>query len=73
MRTVVHFTVALSFSRPQAALALASYREQTVCKRLNNLALDVIGSSAAEFTARIDREIPQWAKVIRRAGISASD
>ena len=44
-----------------------------VRKRLEELGLDVIGSSPAEFAALIRAEIPQWAKVIKEAGIKASE
>ena len=44
-----------------------------VKKRMNELGLDVIGSSPAEFGAVIAKEIPEWGKVIREAGIKASD
>jgi tripartite-type tricarboxylate transporter receptor subunit TctC len=44
-----------------------------VRKRLEDLGLDVLGGSPAEFAARIEREIPQWAQVIRRAGIKPAD
>lgn len=46
------------------ALALPEVR-----KKLNDFGLDVIGGTPAEFAAAIEREIPQWAKVIRQAGI----
>jgi tripartite-type tricarboxylate transporter receptor subunit TctC len=51
-----------------AILALADVR-----KKLNDLGLDVIGGTPAELAAVIEREIPQWAKVIRQAGIKAGD
>ena len=44
-----------------------------VRKRLNELGLDVIGGAPAELAAVIQREIPQWATVIKGAGIKASD
>jgi tripartite-type tricarboxylate transporter receptor subunit TctC len=44
-----------------------------VRKRLNELGLDVIGGTPAELAAVIQREIPQWAKVIKEAGIKASE
>ncbi len=44
-----------------------------VRKRFSDLGLDVLGGTPAEFTAVMEREIPQWAKVIRQAGIKASD
>jgi tripartite-type tricarboxylate transporter receptor subunit TctC len=42
-------------------------------KKLGDLGLDVVGSSPAEVTALIQREIPQWAKVIKAAGIKVSE
>ncbi len=44
-----------------------------VRKKLNDLGLDVIGGTPAELAAVIEREIPQWAKVIKQAGIKAGD
>ena len=44
-----------------------------VRRKLEELGLDVIGSSPAEFAALIRTEIPQWAKVIKAAGIKASE
>jgi tripartite-type tricarboxylate transporter receptor subunit TctC len=44
-----------------------------VRKKLNDLGLDVIGGTPAELAAVIEREIPQWAKVIRQAGIKAGE
>jgi tripartite-type tricarboxylate transporter receptor subunit TctC len=44
-----------------------------VRRKLNELGLDVIGSSPTELAALIEREIPQWAKVIKEAGIKASE
>ena len=40
-------------------------------KRFNDLGLDVIGDSPVEFAAVIERETPQWARVIKQAGIKA--
>jgi len=42
-------------------------------KRLEELGLDVIGNAPAEFAAVIKAEIPQWAAVIKGAGIKASE
>jgi tripartite-type tricarboxylate transporter receptor subunit TctC len=42
-------------------------------KRLEDFGLDVLGGSSAEFADVIKREIPYWAKVIKDAGIRASD
>jgi tripartite-type tricarboxylate transporter receptor subunit TctC len=42
-------------------------------KKLGDLGLDVIGGTPAELAAVIEREIPQWAKVIKQAGIKASE
>lgn len=40
-----------------------------VKQKLNELGLDVVGGTPAEFADAIAREIPQWAKVIKGAGI----
>ena len=42
-------------------------------RRLEDLGLDIIGNSPAEFAAVIRSEIPEWAKVIKGAGIKASE
>lgn len=44
-----------------------------VRKKLNDIGADVIGGTPAEFSAAIEREIPQWARVIKQAGIKASE
>ena len=44
-----------------------------VRKKLNDLGLDVIPGTPAEFTQAIEREIPRWAAVIRQAGIKATE
>ena len=44
-----------------------------VRQKLTELGLDVVGNSPAEFSAVIAREIPQWAKVIKGAGIRLSE
>jgi tripartite-type tricarboxylate transporter receptor subunit TctC len=44
-----------------------------VRKRLEELGLDVIGNSPAEFAAVIRSETPHWAKVIKEAGIKLSE
>lgn len=50
------------------ALAIPEVR-----KSMENMGLDVIGGTPAEFTAVIKSEMPYWAKVIKEAGIKASD
>jgi tripartite-type tricarboxylate transporter receptor subunit TctC len=50
------------------ALAMPDVR-----KALENQGLDVIGGTPAEFAETIRTEIPYWAKVIKEAGIKASD
>ena len=40
-------------------------------KRFDELGMEVIGNTPAEFAAAIKAETPQWAKVIREAGIKA--
>ena len=49
-------------------LALSDIR-----KKFDDLGLDIVGSAPAEFAALIRAEIPQWAKVIKEAGIKATD
>jgi tripartite-type tricarboxylate transporter receptor subunit TctC len=44
-----------------------------VRKKFNDLGLDVLGGTPAEFAAAIEREIPQWARIIKQAGIKASE
>ena len=44
-----------------------------VKKKLNDIGADVIGGTPTEFAAVIQREIPQWATVIKGAGIKAGD
>jgi tripartite-type tricarboxylate transporter receptor subunit TctC len=44
-----------------------------VRKKLSNVGMEVIGSSPAEFAAAIKAETPQWAKVIKEAGIAPSN
>ena len=44
-----------------------------VRKRFAELGSEVIGNSPSEFSAVIKAEIPQWAKLIKEAGIRASD
>jgi len=42
-----------------------------VRKRFEDLGMDVIGNTPAEFSAVIAAETPQWAKVIKDAGVKA--
>jgi tripartite-type tricarboxylate transporter receptor subunit TctC len=44
-----------------------------VRKKLNDIGADAIGGTPAELAALIEREIPQWAKVIKQTGIRASE
>ena len=44
-----------------------------VRKRFDELGIEVIGNTPAEFAAVIAAETPQWAKVIRDAGIKAAE
>jgi tripartite-type tricarboxylate transporter receptor subunit TctC len=44
-----------------------------VRKKLNDLGLDVIPGTPAEFAAAIERETPRWASVIKNAGIKATE
>ena len=45
--------------------------EPTVRKKLEELGLDLIGGDPAEFAAAIRTETPQWATLIKSAGIKA--
>jgi len=38
--------------------------------KLNSIGMEVVGNSPAEFKAAIDAERPQWAKIIKEAGIA---
>jgi tripartite-type tricarboxylate transporter receptor subunit TctC len=51
-----------------AVLAMPDVR-----KRFEDNGLDVIGSTAAEFAQVIKTEIPYWAKIIKEAGIKATE
>src|ERR1039457_1420751 len=42
-------------------------------KRLSDIGMEVIGNSPAEFAAALTAEAPQWAKVIKDAGIAPSN
>ena len=42
-------------------------------KKLSDIGMEVIGSSPTEFSATMKAETPQWAKVIKDAGIKASN
>jgi tripartite-type tricarboxylate transporter receptor subunit TctC len=42
-----------------------------VRQQLTNLGLEPVGSSAADFGAKVRKEIAQWAKVVKQAGIKA--
>jgi tripartite-type tricarboxylate transporter receptor subunit TctC len=44
-----------------------------VRKRLSDIGMEVIGNSPAEFAAALKAEAPQWAKVIKDAGIAPSN
>jgi len=53
--------------------SVAILSEPDVRKRLGDIGMAVIASSPAEFAAVIKAETPQWAKVIKEAGIRPSD
>jgi tripartite-type tricarboxylate transporter receptor subunit TctC len=64
---------------PQAAIEKI-HRETTralaqrdVRRRMAELGVDLIGNTPAEFAAVIKAEIPQWAAVIKGAGIKANE
>jgi len=52
---------------------VAVLAQPDVTKKLHEIGLDIIGSTPAEFSATIAREIPQWAKVIKGAGIKLGE
>jgi len=47
--------------------------QEDVRKKMTDLGLDVIGGSPAELAAVIEREIPQWGRVIKQAGIKVTE
>ena len=52
---------------------VAALAPPDVRRKLTELGLDVVGNSPAELSAVIAREIPQWAKVIKGAGIKLGE
>jgi tripartite-type tricarboxylate transporter receptor subunit TctC len=44
-----------------------------VRKKFDELGLEPVGNTPAEFAAVIRKEIPEWAKVIKDAGIKLSN
>ena len=44
-----------------------------VRKKFDELGLEPVGNTPAEFTAIIKKETPEWAKVIKDAGIKLGD
>ena len=44
-----------------------------VKKRFDSFGMDLVLGTPAEFAATIDRELPAWTKLIRQAGIKASE
>ena len=42
-------------------------------KRFNDFGMDVIAGTPAELAATIEREIPHWARLIKGAGIRATE
>ena len=44
-----------------------------VRKAMGDQGLDIIGNSPAEFAAVLKKEIPEWAKIIKEAGIKVSN
>jgi tripartite-type tricarboxylate transporter receptor subunit TctC len=53
--------------------SVAILSQPDVRKRLSDIGMEVIASSPAEFAAVIKTETPQWAKIIKDAGIRPSD
>jgi tripartite-type tricarboxylate transporter receptor subunit TctC len=52
-----------------AAECAAVTREEAIQQRLRALSLEPVGSSPEEFRATIERELPLWAEVARRANV----
>jgi tripartite-type tricarboxylate transporter receptor subunit TctC len=52
---------------------VAFLANRDVRKKLEDLGLDIVGNSPTEFAALIAREIPQWGKMIKQAGIRLSE
>jgi len=52
----------------QASVKVLSMPE--VRQKLNGIGMEVVGNSPAEFKAAIEAERPQWAKLIKEAGIT---
>jgi len=50
------------------ALAMADVR-----KRFDDLGMEVVGDTPAEYAASLRGEVPRWAKVIKEAGLKATD
>jgi tripartite-type tricarboxylate transporter receptor subunit TctC len=44
-----------------------------VRRRLDDLGMEVVANTPAEFSAVIAAEIPRWAKLIKDAGIKAGE
>jgi len=42
-------------------------------KHLEDLGMEIVANTPPDFAARIKSEIPQWAKLIRDAGISVNE
>ena len=53
--------------------AVTALAPPEVRKKLADIGMEVIGNSPAEFAAAIKAETPQWSKVIKDAGIAASN
>jgi len=48
-------------------------RRPDVRKRFDELGMEVIGNTPAEFADVIKAEIPVWAKIIKASGAKATD
>jgi tripartite-type tricarboxylate transporter receptor subunit TctC len=53
--------------------AVRALAQSDVRARLDDVGMGVIGNTPAEYAAAIKAEAPQWVKVIKAAGIKASD
>jgi hypothetical protein len=42
-------------------------------RKFTDFGMDIVAGSPSELAATISRELPQWSKLIRQAGIKAAD
>ncbi len=52
-----------------SGIAAASVREGPLKSKLEEMGFTPVGSTDAEFKARVEQEIAKWARVVKTAGI----